>query len=229
MNTVESSYYGETEINSIALSKVKDINIFGYSSFTHGFKRTVIDDEVKYNRLEGILKYGLLSSEFAERVGINVVSNWDIKSDRVSANYPSNEAIFEAFGYAVWGSKPYADSTEDLCTLLIQSDEYYKKYPYNNRIQGGPMRNESVWNLRISPRNFEGIVLADIPFNTGVEELDTLTISPIENLLDKVVSTMKRVTRTKPEYSIPIYGTSGNVYWPEKIPYSQIRVKRFYE
>jgi hypothetical protein len=222
MNIMERSEEIGIPLEEIALSKARNItDVHATNFFTHGLK---IESDLGH-RLQSILHNGLLSRRFAERIGISITENWQGGwGEDVCINSACGEAVNEGFGYTLWGTNPIPTTSENLCVIMISTKQYYsKEWTYNSPIRGGREKNEMNWKLRIAPRNFEGLIVADVPFvNTGWPQLDQLEIAPPEVEIMKISSIMQDAYLTQPYLALPIYGTSGDLLWPIHVPSNEL-------
>jgi len=219
---------GETEIirtlpieaERIALSKV-DINKGSFLSHC-----LVNRDTGGKDRLEGTLRYGIVSEEFARRFGIPFTPNFSGPLNPRSISLFSR-TIKEAidFGLDIYVlsrfSKGYGDLgvgiVDDIFLILINhemstrivSEENYRNIGEVNR------------GARVAPRFFTGIVIPsedyeqDYPESRKNRVLYTHT-QTIEDRVKRIVELMLRINRGKPQLCIPIYDTKGSLLWSGK-------------
>ena len=75
-------------------------------------------------------------------------------------------------------------------------------------------------NIRIAPREFTGIVFPDDYSNSGTRT-DFPNPEALKRFVDQRSEEIKDIL-AKTNMDLPIYGTTGNLYWPERINHDQI-------
>jgi len=208
-----------------AMDKVMDIHKEKTSK--HCFVRfghLVIDSQNEetanqdVDRLEGVLRYGLVAENFAKRIGIPFSRNWSdqINEKCVSLFYYNNTLgnAFHVGAFAALHTAPKQTQIprEDIYTILIK-EGHYTSYP------------KGAQN-RIAPRFFMGIVIFDDIreklfhiYDDGIN----FESATSEESAGKVIEKMQSVYKDKPSLCIPIYGLSGDLYWPKKMSYQEVQ------
>lgn len=203
-----------------AESKVTDL-FWGEPMFSHGFLRTgphydkglhalapnPNDVDTSIDRLTGILDKGLLSSDFAKRIGAKTSRNWsDPENDKhisLTDNYQAG--FLDTFDLVKgWGEGKIPDFENDFFVLLISGDIAVQKDDLNT-----PFNRSKLRKFRVSPKNFRGLVVNSDDINNPISE--------------KVSREILSVFAGREELAIPIYDKKGDLCWPEKIPYQGIK------
>lgn len=215
-----------------AMDKVTDIHLD--PTLKHSFVRfapLVIDSEneetanQKVDRLEGVLRYGLVAENFAKRIDIPISRNWH---DRLNKRYVSLNHYSQSLEYAFFlgtlnalhGSTQTQIPREGMYMILVKKGfPLNKGFPYSTRGE--------VWaQNRIAPRFFMGIVIID---GTGEDVSQSLreridfTTSSTQDTLTMVLEKMQSICKNKLSLFFPIYGLSGSLYWPRKMSYQEVQ------
>lgn len=86
---------------------------------------------------------------------------------------------------------------------------------------------ESIVSIRIAPRQFQGLVLPNEIFEFQDQSLATKLLRGInlkkpfvQGRIDQLVRFMNQTKRSR--NSLPIYGTSGDLYWSRRMTHEEI-------
>lgn len=214
-----------------ALKKVENIHkpIFSKHSFVHysplvlaGGTNSVSDKENVVNtgidRLDNILRYGLIAENFAKRVGLTISRNWRDPVNKTSISLSDPDASVEdSFMTATIPSirdRLGWIPRQNVYVLLIENKYPYTEFP------------EQVAETRISLRFFRGIVIIDgegEDVSQRLRERIDFTTSTTQDTVNIVLEKMQPICRSKPTLSLPIYGLSGSLYWPRYMNYQEVQ------
>lgn len=218
-----------------ALKKVADI--YMSRSFMHGFYRFVPGAIGEIDRLKGILQYGVISQVFAKRIKADYSNNYNDQYNLkgVSVLTPARY-ITDAFGIAVISQLKKTNQIdiklpiENILVLLMDTNinTYSTTSSYIPPNEGEPERLRAY---RIKQKQFQGIVIIDSKITpipgaySGIqcaENIDWDSSAPL-NTTQIIVSEMLEAYKHNPSLAIPVYGSSGTLYWPKHISYQDMQ------
>lgn len=173
----------------------------------------------KVDRLEGVLRYGIVAENFAKRIGIPISRNYsDFRNKTIVSLCRPVDPLDAAFSVGIKAAvqlEYIKVPRENIYTVLIKN-----RYPVYET-------DESEAKIRIAPRFFMGIVIMD---NTDVQWLVegygiriNLESATTQETVDKVVEKLQFIYKDKPNLFIPIYGLSGGLYWPRQMSYQEVQ------
>lgn len=221
----------EKATEQAALKKVEDIHQPEFSK--HSFVRfghlvleggvnSVSGNENAVNtgndRLDSILRYGLIAENFANRVGLPISRNWSDPANKTSISLSDHDtSVEDSFMTATIPStrnRLGRIPRQNVYVLLIENRYPYTEFP------------EQVANARISLRFFRGIVIIDgagEDVSQRLRERIDFTTSTTQDTVNIVLEKMQPICTSKPTLSFPIYGLSGSLYWPRKMSYQEVQ------
>lgn len=152
----------------------------------------------KIGKLPEILKRGLYSGQFAARIGDDEypAHNEEVKYVGLSADI-GNDYLFAGL------------PNKDDAGILIK-----RSSPASRSAETELVR------FRIAPREFVGIVIPDDYNHRGIR-----TLFPNPRELRRFVDQRSEEIKTilaEAHMDLPIYGSTGNLYWPERISHDQV-------
>lgn len=232
-----------------ALKKVTDI--YNTPLYKHAFNRNPVDydlDETgllpkkhtintSVDRLKGIITSGLVSDTAADSMGQSISKNYSDpnNNEHVSLHHPDNVKVDEAFGSAlppfdalkraVIERQPLQMPTaKEVFVVLVNAGVTPSDFMNGKR---GISVNEVLKEDQIHPEDFEGIVIIDKPLNnssTGTQFYDD-ELHP-EELATEIAELQRNAYGADTAKYFPVYGNSGDLYWPKKMSYEEIQETR---
>lgn len=147
------------------------------------------------------LNRGLYSGKFAARIGDSEYG----RGMAVTGKPLSNEKY-------VWLNseigKNYSYSRDkDVIGILIEGTESH-------------LPGVETALLRIAPRKFVGVVILD-DYNNPQTRVDFPNPEELRRSVDSRIEEVKTIL-AETNMSLPIYGSTGNLYWPQRINHDQI-------
>ena len=217
-----------------ALKKATDI--YCSSLLKHGLYRLELEDGVKTDRLKGILKYGIISQAFAKRIRADYVKNYHDQQNLKGVSVLMPETfISDAIGFAINSQiRERYDvklPIENILVLLINPN----LNTYSTPSSAGHTNTEEPEKLvvyRIPQRFFHGIVIIDSKKTSDSEGLYSQvpcqeniewgSSTPL-NTTELIVKEMLAAYKNNPSLAIPVYGSSGALYWPRQMSYQEVQ------
>lgn len=223
----------------VAIDKVTDIHndlllkhsflrfgvpIFERNISTQG--KIIYQDE---DRLYSILNEGLISENFAKRIGRNLIRNWgdyanksgvSLTNEHVGMDVSFHIVVSPAIRH-ISALREYYNinlenvRVEDLFIILVENKPYYNRSDF-----------QKLAKNRVSPRFFKGIVILDqrLPFIYFDQDQSIIfNDTTAETAVDIAVETMLSVNLQKPNLCVPVYGLSGALYWPRQMSYEEVQ------
>ena len=226
-----------------AMDKVMDI--YEGRPFKHGFYRYPSATDKSVDRLKGIFRYGVISQNFARRIKADFVNNYHDKSNLKGISiFTKHIYISDALGTTINTQIRTVDQDgnikidyeaklpiENVFVLLINKDinTYPTSSPY---IPPNGYEPERLVACRIKQKQFQGIVIIDSKKTSDSEGIYSIvqcqdniewdSSTPL-NTTKLIVEEMLAGYKDNPSLAIPVYGTSGALYWPKQIPYPNIQ------
>ena len=178
------------------------------------------------DRLRSSFKYGIVSRSFTNRIRVPYSSNFGDHDSygKISLTRGENDPLLWAASYGIIGATRFDAnvkiSVEDVFVFIVSKS--LKTEP----LDGDEFRRK----LRVRQKDFEGIVFLDgentpagqIPGRSSVD----FNSASHEEIIDTITTEMLDVYRDRPELAIPIYGISGDLYWPKRVSYEEIKQGR---
>ncbi|MBI2028568.1 MAG: hypothetical protein HYT07_03060 [Candidatus Levybacteria bacterium] len=185
--------------------------------------RRVANPEV--DRLESIFRYGIVAEKFAKRVGLTLSRNWSDPRNESSVSLGLREQDLElmfSIGTlaATHNNRAIQIPRENIFTLLID-DKYYR---YKQKYVGILNMPRSIF--RVPMKSFRGIVFIDRAvdkFRHDFLNYIDFNATTVQETVDIVVTKMLEVNKDKPHLYIPVYGLSGDLYWPKRLKYEEVK------
>lgn len=173
--------------------------------------------------LRKIFTKGIYSRKFAKRIGDKEFrKQWGEEFERVDDNF-------------IYTSSSPEDIFGDSETTRLDFGKVVGIVARVPKLFEGVSRRHPHWSLvqsRIAPREFSGLVLVDKePLGGHYQELHHADLDRLRNLVVitkpfilRLVRQLKiffetQGTKTGP---LPIYGTSGDLYWPKRMTHEEI-------
>lgn len=217
-----------------AMDKVMDV--YKSSFLKHALCRFGPEGTMKTDRLKGIFKYGIISKDFARRIRVDYASNFhDQYNDKgVSVLVPErfiSDAIGVAIRIQIWERYDTKVPIENVLVFLIKPnlDTYDTPRAAYMHLKERP---EKLVAYRIPQGSLQGIVIIDSKKTSDSEglysqvqcqeniEWDSST--PL-NTTKLIVKEMLSAYEHNPSFAIPVYGTSGALYWPRQMSYQEVQ------
>lgn len=217
-----------------ALKKVTDI--YKHSLLKHGLYRFGSEDTVKIDRFKGILRYGIVSQAFAKRIRADYANNYHDQQNRKGVSVLMPETfISDAIGFAITSQiRERYDiklPIENILVLLINPNLNTYSTP-SNTDHTNTKEPEKLIAYRIPQRFLHGIVIIDSKKTSDSEGLYCQipcqenikwnSSAPL-NTTTLIVKEMLEAYKNNPPLVIPVYGTSGALYWPRQMNYQEVQ------
>lgn len=227
-----------------ALKKV--IDIYGEPSLKHSFYRYPSITNNSVDRLKGIFRYGIISQNFAKRIKANFISNYHDPTNLKGVSIVTQHVeISQAFGNAIKTqiqtlnqdlNIKITDSDiklpiQNIIVVLISTDidTYSTLSSYIPPNEGEPERLRAH---RIKQRQFKGIVIIDsettpdpnviyskVPCSENIDWHSSTSLNTARIAVNGILEAYKY----HPSLAIPVYGSSGALYWPKHISYHDMQ------
>lgn len=217
-----------------ALKKVTDI--YKPSLLKHGLYRFRLEDTKKTDRFKGILRYGIVSQAFAKRIRADYANNYNDQQNLRGVSVLMTETfISDAIGFAINSQIGERYDTklpiENILVLLINPNLNTYSTP-SNTVHTNTREPEKLVAYRIPQKLLQGIVIIDSKKTSDSEGLysqvpcqeniDWDSSAPLHTT-ELMVKEMLEAYKNNPSLAIPVYGTSGALYWPKQISYRDIQ------
>lgn len=205
-----------------AMGKITDIHNKPF--YKHSFPRFAYQDQTQTDRLALALRHGLISEDLASELGIPYPRNF--KKLFEGKTRETVEVSLSSLDTTILDSLTWAGAAEltsgrppikdNLYTLLIDADIIVKKFPGSD---------ETRFKRGLPSSKFKGLVIIgdQVPpqlhraINIDFSENDT------NKTLEEAVQVMHEAYRERPELVLPIYDIAGNLLWPNKLSYDDIK------
>jgi hypothetical protein len=182
--------------------------------------------------LRQILHVGLIAENFAKKARIPIKRNFKDPANETNVSLSdSGVSLTESFRISVIAilynalthghGYPYDYSEiprENVYIILVENKPYAnaKKKP-----------EERLAKNRVSPKFFKGIVFIDgareeqlsRTLHDGIDFKSATT----QETVDIITKKMLPIYRERPNLCIPVYGLSGDLYWPKEMSYQEVQ------